>query len=127
MSRFLIAGLVCLALIPTGTEPLTRSRIAGTPPPNPEVDQESPQAEIAAYHAATDRIFATNAEANTLDVYQGVLSPRRIASLPVDGGPNSVAVRPDGLVAVAVEADPKTAPGQVEFFSAATLARLGDA
>ena len=56
-----------------------------------------------------------------------MLAPHRIASLPLGGGPNSVAVRPDGLVAVAVEADPKTDPGSVEFFSAATLAHLGSA
>ena len=128
--RTLPAALACAALLPAtaaaAAKPLTMTRIAGTTPAA-AVDPETPQAEIAAYHAGTDRIFATNTDADRLEVYEHVLNPQRIASLPLNGGPNSVAVRPDGLVAVAVESDPKTDPGSVEFFNAATLARVGSA
>lgn len=81
-------------------------------------------AEIAAFDPRTERVFATNAAANTLDVYDlsDPAAPVRIDSIdlsPYGAGPNSVDVstRRGGLVAVAVEADPKTAPGSVQFFS----------
>jgi hypothetical protein len=128
----LLIAVLALLLVPAGVaaaappQPLTFTRIAGTTPPNP-VDSEAPQAEIAAYHAASDRIFATNTQDDTLDVYQGVLAPALIDRVPLGGGPNSVAVRRDGLVAVAVEADPKTEPGHVQFVDATTLQKLGTA
>src|ERR671919_870925 len=134
MNRTLLRlTILALVLIPAGSaaasppEPVSLTRIAGTTPPNPVPDPDAPQAEIAAYHADTDRIFATNTEADTLDVYQNVLTPSLIAQIPLEGGPNSVAVRSDGLVAVAIEADPKTDPGHVQFIDANTLLKLGTA
>ena len=134
MNRTLLRlTILALVLIPAGSaaasppEPVSLTRIAGTTPPNPVPDPDAPQAEIAAYHADTDRIFATNTEVNTLDVYENVLTPSLIAQIPLEGGPNSVAVRSDGLVAVAVEADPKTDPGHVQFIDANTLLKLGTA
>lgn len=80
------------------------------------------QAEIAAFHARSERVFATNAEANRLDVYDlsDPSSPVLAESVdltPYGGGPNSVAVTNKGIVAVAVEATTITDPGTVEFFT----------
>lgn len=80
-------------------------------------------AEIGAFDPRTDRAFATNAAANALDVYD-LRNPRtptllrRIDLSPYGGGPNSVDVSRDGLVAVAVEAQEATDPGSVQFFDA---------
>ena len=77
-------------------------------------------AEISAYDADTRRLFVTNADANTVDVLD-LRSPRQprliftIALAPYGAGVNSVAVY-DGLVAVAVEAEPAQEPGSVVFF-----------
>ena len=78
-------------------------------------------AEIAAYAPAAKRIFATNAAANRLDVYDArVPGAPALATwidlAPYGGGPNSVDVSGD-LVAVAVEADVITDPGTVELFT----------
>jgi DNA-binding beta-propeller fold protein YncE len=75
-------------------------------------------AETVAYDRG--RIFVTNAASNTLDLVD-VTNPaaprlvRRLDLAPFGAGPNSVAVH-DGLVAVAVEAAPKTSPGAVVVF-----------
>ena len=79
-------------------------------------------AEIAAFDPATTRLFVTNSESNTLDRYDltDPSAPATLASVdlaPYGGGPNSVAVS-NGLVAVAVEADPAQDPGVVVFFDA---------
>ncbi len=74
-------------------------------------------AEISAYDANTRRLFVTNAKANTLDVLD-LTNPRKLQSLgvidlsPYGGGVNSVAVH-NGVVAVAMEAEDKTAPGSL--------------
>lgn len=80
-------------------------------------------AEIGAYDAGSRRLFVTNASANTLDVLDlsDPRAPAPVVSIdlsPWGAGVNSVAVH-EGLVAVAVEADPKTDPGAVVFFDAA--------
>lgn len=74
--------------------------------------------EIAAFDSRSDRVFATNASADRLDVYDfaNPAAPALLKSVNLPGGPNSVAIRKDGLVAVAVEASPKTDPGSVQFF-----------
>ena len=75
-------------------------------------------AETVAYDRG--RIFITNAASNTLDLVD-VTDPaaprlvRRIDLAPFGAGPNSVAAH-EGIVAVAVEAAPKTAPGSVVVF-----------
>lgn len=65
-------------------------------------------------------LFVTNGEDNSLDIVN-IADPaaptlvQRIDLSPYGAGPNSVAVRTN-LVAVAVEASPKTDPGKVVFF-----------
>ena len=75
-------------------------------------------AEIAAYDARSERVFVTNAAAEKLDIYDfsNPVAPTLYRSIDLPGGPNSVAVSRKGLLAVAVEADPVTDPGTVEFF-----------
>jgi len=77
-------------------------------------------AEIAAYDAATQRLFFVNAEANqvvALDLSDPT-APTEVFSIdmsPFGGGVNSVAVA-NGIMAVASEADPTQDPGTVVFF-----------
>lgn len=77
-------------------------------------------AETVAFDPVTRRIFASNAESNSVDALNAsILSAPSldftISLAPFGNGVNSVAVR-DGVVAVAVEADPKQDPGSVVFF-----------
>ena len=79
-------------------------------------------AEIGAYDPRTRRLFITNADANTLDVLslRNIRRPTLLQTIDLSAygaGINSVAVK-NGLVAVAVEADPKQEPGRVAFFDA---------
>ena len=74
--------------------------------------------ETAAF--ASGRLYVTNSTGNSLDVVDASnpRAPRlrtRIDLSPWGAGPNSVDVGRD-LVAVAVEANPKTDPGKVVFF-----------
>lgn len=85
-------------------------------------------AEITAYDAASRRLFVVNGANGTVDVLDlsTPSAPTRVGSINVAGigtGVNSVAVN-DGLVALAVEASPKTGPGVVAFYAAANLAPL---
>ncbi|MBL8328771.1 MAG: choice-of-anchor I family protein [Rubrivivax sp.] len=85
-------------------------------------------AEIPAYDAASKRLFVVNGANATVDVLDlsTATAPRRVGTLDfagLAGAANSVAVH-DGLVAVAVEAVPKTSPGAVAFFRASDLVRL---
>lgn len=80
-------------------------------------------AEIAAYDAASARLFFTNANANTLTILDisNPATPTKVADINLasyGGGVNSVAVY-NGLVAVAVEGVAKTQPGKVVFFDVA--------
>lgn len=84
------------------------------------------RSEIAAFDPVTKRAFFTNSTDNQLGVLDvsNPAAPVAVAgvhpiSLAAHGaGPNSVAVS-GGIVAVAVEASPKTNPGSVVFFSTA--------
>ncbi|GII84505.1 hypothetical protein Ssi03_24950 [Sphaerisporangium siamense] len=82
--------------------------------------------EITAYDAATRRVFVVNAQDGTIDVLDisDPRAPRKVTSLAASGA-NSVAVR-DGLVAVARQAESKTAPGTVTLFRARTGQKLKD-
>lgn len=81
--------------------------------------------EIVGFDGASARAFVVNAQAGTVDVLDisDVRSPNRVAQLATPGA-NSVAVK-NGLVAVATQAEPSTAPGSVRFFDAASLAPRG--
>lgn len=76
-------------------------------------------AETAAFER--NRLFVTNSANNSLDIVN-LTDPaapqllQRIDLSPYGAGPNSVAVR-NNLVAVAVEANPKTDPGKVVLFN----------
>lgn len=89
-------------------------------------------AEINAYDTRTGRLFVTDGANGRVNVFdrRGVTdlsapaSPVAFISIADIGATvNSVAVH-DGLVAVAVEAAPKTAPGVVALYRADTLERL---
>lgn len=71
---------------------------------------------------ARDRMYVTNASDNSFDVVDvsHPAAPQRVRRVPLGtwgAGPNSIDIR-NGLVAVAVEADPVTSPGNVVFFDA---------
>jgi len=90
-------------------------------------------AEIVAYDTATRRIFVVNAQDGTVDVLDGSdpanpspdgqINAKAVPGYDPTalGSANSVAAR-DGLVAVAIEANPVTNPGVVAFYDATTLA-----
>lgn len=101
-------------------------------------DQAS--AEIVVHHAATQRLLVVNAESGQVDVLDASdpTAPTKVGTISVAGvvdaggttipagaAVNSVAVRADGLVAVAVEHATKTERGWVAFADATTLAVLG--
>lgn len=82
-------------------------------------------AEITAYDAASKRLFVVNGANGTVDVLDisAPASPKRVGTISVSSmgtAVNSVAVH-DGLVALAIEASPKTNPGTVAFYNAADL------
>lgn len=86
-------------------------------------------AEITAFDSASKRLFVVNGANGTVDVLDlsDVANPRKVDTIAVaalGGAVNSVAVH-DGLVALAIEATPKTSPGTVAFYSASTLRLLG--
>ena len=118
MLRFAAGLIVAFALTATATasaasplalDDLGRAQLGG--------------AEIAAFDPKSDRAFVTDAIANALHIVDlaDPAAPQKVATIdlsPYGAGPNSVAVSPinGGLVAVAVEAAPKTAPGAVVLF-----------
>jgi 2',3'-cyclic-nucleotide 2'-phosphodiesterase (5'-nucleotidase family) len=76
-------------------------------------------AEVAAY--SHNMIYVTNSDDNSFDIVDigDPAKPVQIARIPLDGygaSPNSVAVH-GRIVAVAMEADPKSDPGTVVFFN----------
>lgn len=85
-------------------------------------------AEITAYDALSKRLFVVNGANNTVDVLDlsDPTKPAKVGSIsgtPFGAGINSVAIH-EGLVALAVEASPKTSPGRVAFFRASDLQLL---
>jgi 2',3'-cyclic-nucleotide 2'-phosphodiesterase (5'-nucleotidase family)/PKD repeat protein len=85
-------------------------------------------AEISAYDAASKRLFFTNADQNAIVVLDlsDPTNPIEITTIdmtPFGDGVNSVATS-NGLVAVAVQADPVTSPGSVEFFNASDASHI---
>lgn len=86
-------------------------------------------AEITAFDVTSKRLFVVNGANGTVDVLDlaDPTSPKKVGSISVTalgGVVNSVAVH-DGLVALAIEATPKTSPGTVAFYSASDLRLLG--
>ncbi|WP_316365625.1 choice-of-anchor I family protein [Candidatus Thiodiazotropha sp. CDECU1] len=82
-------------------------------------------AEIVAHDPRNQRLFAINASAPSVDVLDinDPINPQLISTIDVTqlgAGANSVAVH-KGIVAVAIEADDKQAPGLVAFYDALDL------
>lgn len=77
-------------------------------------------AQILDYHAKSKRLFITNGADETIDVVsiEQVDEPQLLFQIPLDGAPLSVGVHPtQELIAVAIEGDPETDPGTVEFYT----------
>ena len=126
MNKNLTIGLTAAAALALAPSAHATSGAVTLEPVGRTPAQGEGGAEIAAYAPAAKRIFATNAAANRLDVYdaRNPAAPSLAQSIdlaPYGGGPNSVDVAPgkQGLVAVAVEAAVKTDPGSVELFDTA--------
>ncbi|MDO6387479.1 choice-of-anchor I family protein [Uliginosibacterium sp. 31-12] len=91
-------------------------------------------AEITAFDPASKRLFVINGALGTVDVLNlaDPANPVLISSISTAtfgsglGGANSVAVR-DGVVALAIEASPKTGNGIVALVRASDLVTLGTA
>lgn len=93
--------------------------------------------EIVASHAATGRLFVVNADLGRVEVLDArtmnkvgeldAVGARAAdgSTVPAGAVANSVAVRPDGLVVVAVESDVKTDPGWLVVADARRLSVLG--
>ena len=84
-------------------------------------------AEIPAFDAASRRAFVVNAAAGKVDVLDLANPTKPVKLGELDAGPllpgaeiNSVAVQ-DGLVAVAIQANPKTDPGRMALYQASDL------
>lgn len=75
-------------------------------------------AEITAAYG--DTVFTVNAQAATVDVIDASdpTKPEKISEITGTGVANSIAIRDDGLGAIALENDDKTQPGSVMFFDA---------
>ncbi len=87
-------------------------------------------AEIVSYDPASKRIFVVNADSQTVDAIDisDPTSPVLAGSIdvtPYGKQANSVAVK-NGVIAAAVEAVDKQAPGRVVFFNAASLVYVND-
>jgi hypothetical protein len=118
-----VAGLVLLAQVgvpatsaPPGTIALTP---IGTHASSVPFDGDLGAAEIPAYDPGTTRVFVVNGQQEQLEVLDisTPASPVKVGSIALALRPNSVSVH-DGLVAVALEAEPKSDPGRVAFYAA---------
>lgn len=85
-------------------------------------------AEITAFDPATNQLFVVNNDGGSIVDVIDISDPNNLLQLsPIDislygGGLNSVAVK-NGLLAVAVEADPKTNPGVILVYETADLSK----
>lgn len=88
-------------------------------------------AEIPAFDAASKRVFVVNGADKTVDVISlaDITAPTKVGTLnltTLGAGANSVSVK-NGIVAVAIEASPKTNPGKLGLYRASDLTLLGSA
>lgn len=86
-------------------------------------------AEITAYDATTERLFVVNGAIGTVDVLNlaDPTQPALVGTINVGvfgDTVNSVSTY-NGLIAVAIQASPKTDPGTVAFYNASNLSLLG--
>ncbi|MCO5184220.1 MAG: choice-of-anchor I family protein [Anaerolineae bacterium] len=102
---------------PTATEAITLSLIGRY---NPEIYDDTGGAEIVAFDPVSMRLFVVNAIDQTVDILDASdpTNPTLVDQIdvtPYGNAANSVAVS-GGVVAAAVEADPKQDPGKLVFF-----------
>ncbi|MDO9452669.1 MAG: choice-of-anchor I family protein [Stagnimonas sp.] len=88
-------------------------------------------AEIPAFDAASKRVFVVNGADKTVDVISlaDITAPTKVGTLNLStlgAAANSVSVK-NGIVAVAIEASPKTNPGKLGLYRASDLTLLGSA
>ena len=120
----LVAVLACIGAIGTAQAQITLKHVGRYQGASAEFD--SGAAEIVAFDKPTRRIFVVNAQKATVDVLNATdpAHPMKVGEIDLKvlpgsiGVANSVAAR-DGLLAVAVEADPKTDPGLIAFYDTA--------
>ncbi|WP_169452431.1 choice-of-anchor I family protein [Caldimonas manganoxidans] len=113
-----------VVLTPTS---LSMTRIGGYVHENPT--SQPGAAEIPAYDPLSRRLFVVNATLGSVDVLDlsNPAAPTLVQTLDVSdlgASVNSVAIH-NGVVALAIEANPKTDPGRVAFYRAADLQRIG--
>lgn len=148
------AALLSAALVPAWTAPATADLVAEPvrhAVPDAAVTLaplgtyatgvfDAAAAEIVVFHAGTQRLLVVNAESGAVDVLDASdpSAPTKVGTIGVAGvqdalgdtipdgaSVNSVDVRTDGLVVVAVQHATKTERGWVAFLDAATLDVLG--
>ncbi len=134
------AAASLLVACASSTSPMTAS--TGPTPANVSLEKiggfthsgGASSAEITAYDPLSKRLFVINGALGSVDVLDisNPAAPKQIATVGKTafgagaGGVNSVAVY-NGVVALAVEADPKTSPGRIVFLRADNLGVVGNA
>lgn len=123
----LTSALAITSFVHAGEDPFNIKSFATFS--NEDVEFDASAAEIVAYDSLSQNFFVVNAQSNSIDVlsiddefsFQKETSCNDgnldLSLTNVSGGPNSVAVY-NGLVAVAVEDDPKQNLGEVAFYNA---------
>lgn len=116
------------ARLATSSPVAVQLAVLGTYDPDPNADISEAYAEIVAYDPATQQVYVTNAgempdrkddyvKLDIIDVSDPT-APAYVDSIDVSGmgaGVNSCAVK-NGVVAIAIESDPKQNPGVVAFY-----------
>ena len=114
VEAIILFGLLCLSSLAQGQITIAHMGTYATG------SYDAGAAEIAEFDPVNDRIWFTNAQANSIIGLNASnpASPSLFLTIPMvsyGGGVNSVVVLSNGF-AVAVEASPKTNPGKVVFF-----------
>jgi hypothetical protein len=97
---------------------------------NIEIPGGEGAAEISAFDPLSNRLFTVNSTIDGVNVYDisDLGSPVSVGTISgLGGAPTSVASNNEGVIAVAVEADPTQDPGRVLLFEASTLSQIGGA
>jgi 2',3'-cyclic-nucleotide 2'-phosphodiesterase / 3'-nucleotidase / 5'-nucleotidase len=125
-----IAALLACGHLEVGAAPAIKLHAISTLAASTPNEADASAAEIVAHDPETQRIFVVNAAAALIDVYviSDPANPRLFKTIdvsPYGAVANSVAIK-NGVVAIAVEADPKTSPGQVVFVKTSNLKVLAN-
>ena len=114
-----LAGAIESSKLARAASPSISIAPVGTYASGVPFDGDFGAAEIPAYDPQTRRVFVVNGQQKRLDVLDisTPSAPTKVGSIAFDLRPNSVSVH-EGLVAIALEAEPKSDPGSVAFYSA---------